>query len=152
MEIFHYCSFQLKRIWTWEVHSHKLTTPNASAWVPSLVWRLVCISPPPAPIGSCCDEPHFTLHFWERSPAPPLQWCRAGGSLGTCVCLDTFNRSTQNNPHLCPKKPGANNIYLLGCDGKKNKAKAVELKMLCWCYWCMMHVRVFVFTALEAVA
>lgn len=37
----------------------------------------------------------------------------------------------QNNPHLCPKKPAANNIYPLGSDGKKNKAKAVELKMLC---------------------
>lgn len=101
------------------------------------MWRLVC--PPASPAtGSCCDEPHFTLHFWERSPAPPLQRCRADGTLGRCVFLDTFNRSTQNNPHLCPKTPGANNIYPLGCDGKKNKAKAVELKMLCWCYWCVM--------------
>lgn len=131
---------------------HTNSQPNPSALVPSLKWRLVSFSPPPPPIGSCCDEPHFTLHFWERSPAPPLQRCRAGGSLGRCVCLDTFNRSTQNNPHLCPKKPGANNIYLLGCDGKKNKAKAVEQKMLCWCYWCVMHVRVFVFTALQAIA
>lgn len=33
----------------------------------------------------------------------------------------------QNNSHLCPKEPVANNIYPFGSDGKKNKA--LKLKM-----------------------